>query len=250
MRLAGKVAVITGGGTGIGRAAALALANEGADIAINFSRSSTEADETAASVQAIGRRAITVQASVGDDEAVRSMTTRVVAELGRIDVLVNSAGTTRFVPYPDLEGLTDEIWDEILTINLKGAFYCSRACTPHMKRGGAGSIVNIASVAGVTGFGSSVPYSVSKGALINLTRTLARALAPDIRVNAIAPGVVDTRWIVGKDEFRDAAIATTPFGRIATPEDVAEVVAFFAASASFVTGEVIVVDGGKTIGPA
>ena len=241
-----KVALITGGGTGIGRATALLFAGEGADVAVNYSRSQTEAEATVSDIQALGRRALAVCADVSDDAAVQNMVDRAVAELGRLDILVNNAGTTRFVALDDLEGLTDEAWDAIFDVNARGTFYCSRAAVPKIRATGGGHIVNIASIAGMIGQGSSMAYCASKAAVINLTRSLAVSQAPDICVNAIAPGVVDTRWVIGQDAFLQANREATPLKRIATPEDVAKAV-FGLAINDFITGQTLVVDGGKTL---
>lgn len=250
MQLQGKVALITGGGTGIGRASALALAGEGASIAINYSRSQAEAEKTAEDVRALGPSAITVQADVSQDAAVRTMVQKTVEQLGRIDILVNNAGFTKRIDHRDLEGVSEEVWDRTMDVNLKGIFFCCRAVVPYMKQQGNGSIINIASVAGIKGTGSSIPYAASKGGVITLTKSLARVLAPEIRVNAVAPGLVETRWIQGWDDVdqaRQQAIREMRMGRILTPEDVAEVVLFLATQASMVTGQTIVIDGCRTI---
>ncbi len=245
--LAGKVAVLTGSGTGIGRSSALALAGEGANIVINYSKSESEALATVADIQKLGVQAIAIKANVGVRLEAEKLIADAHAAFGRIDVLVNSAGTTRFIAFPDLDKLDDEVWDSIMSTNLMAAFYTSRAASRHMLAQGDGAIVNISSVAGVNGFGSSLPYAVSKGAMITLTKSLARALAPVVRVNTVAPGVVGTRWIGDQQSFRDAQAAQTPMGRIATPEDVAAAVRYFAVDAAFVTGQVHIVDGGRII---
>src|SRR5579871_5938175 len=175
MDLQDRVAIVTGGGTGIGRATALALGREGVSVAVNYSRSATEAEEAAQEIIAEGGMAFAIRADVADGAAVRRMTDQVVERFGGLDLLVNNAGTTRYIPLSDLDAVTDEVWEAILAVNLKGAFYCARAAAPHMRARGAGAIVNISSVAGLTGDGSSLPYAVSKAALIGLTRSLARA---------------------------------------------------------------------------
>ncbi len=247
MELTDRVALITGGATGIGRATALALARGGAHIAVNFSRSAAEAEETVAEVRALGRRAIAVQANVADEPVVRAMVDRVVGEFGRLDIVVNSAGTTRFIPFEDLAALTDEIWQEIMQVNLMGAFYTARAAGPHLIAQRQGAIVNVASMAGVYGYGSSLPYAVSKGALITLTKALARVFAPhNVRVNAVAPGVVQTRWVAGQEAFIEQARQLTPLGRVALPEDVAHTIRYLVES-DFIVGQVIYLDGGRTI---
>ncbi len=244
--LDGKVALITGGGTGIGRATALLFAGEGADVAVNYSRSQTEAETTADAIRALGRRALAVCADVSDDAAVHRMVEQVVTELGRLDILVNNAGTTQFVPLDDLEGLSDEVWDAIFDVNVKGTFYCCRAAVPKIKSTGGGHIVNIASIAGIIGQGSSIAYCASKSVVINLTRSLAVSQAPEVCVNAIAPGVVDTRWVAGQDAFLHTNREATPLKRVATPEDIAKAV-FGLVINDFITGQTLVVDGGKTL---
>jgi 3-oxoacyl-[acyl-carrier protein] reductase len=246
-KLDGRVAVVTGGGTGIGRATSIALAREGAVVAVNYSRSEEEAFETVDEIEDLGGRAIAVQADISQLGQVEGMFDRVRQELGLAEILVNSAGRTFFVPYDRLEDVTEQIWESIFAVNVKGIFFCCRAAAAHMKQKGAGSIVNIASISGMTGQGSSVPYASSKGALLTLTKALARAYAPRIRVNAISPGVVETRWVDGWEEFVRRSIETTPLGRNATAEDVAEVALALTVSAGFVTGTNIVVDGGRSI---
>lgn len=241
-RLTGRVALVTGGGTGIGRATSIALAAEGAAVAINYSRSRGDADETASEIVSRGGRVITVAADIADESAVESMVRRVAGELGRLDVLVNNAGTTRFVDHKDLEALTAEIWDRILAVNVKGTFFCIRAAARAMTDGGR--IINIGSVAGVRGNGSSIAYAASKAAIHTMTLSLARALAPSITVNAIAPGLIETRWQHGHEAENAARAARFPARRIGRPEDIAQVALALATADNFLTGQVIVVDGG------
>lgn len=249
MKLEGKVALITGGGTGIGRASALALAREGVHLAINYSRSQTEAEKTAADVKALGPSAITIQADVSQDTAAREMIRKTVDALGRIDILVNNAGFTKKITLSDLESVTEEVWDKTLAVNLKGVFFCCRAAAPYMKKQGDGSIINIASIAGIRGTGSSIAYAASKGGVLTLTKSLARVLAPEVRVNAIAPGLVETRWIQqwdDVDQVRAQVLKDTPLHRIVEPEDVAEAVLSL-ARATMITGQTVIIDGGLTI---
>ena len=241
--LANKVAVITGGGTGIGRACALRLAREGAQVAINYSRSKAEAEATQKDIEALGRDAMVYCASVTDDDAVRAMMQATADRFGRIDVLINNAGMTHFVDLEDLEGLKDAYWFEIMDVNVVGLFRCARAAAPALKAS-KGCIVNIASVAGVTGMGSSIAYAASKAAAISVTKSLARVLAPEVRVNGIAPGVVLTRWVDDHLDHVQKYGDATPLGRVATPEDVAEVAYSFIANAGLVTGQTLMVDGG------
>jgi len=244
MDIAGKVALITGGGTGIGRATALRLARKGADVAVNFSRSAEEAKATVEEVKKLGRRALAVCADVADDAAVKTMIAEVVRQLGRLDILVNCAGFTEVVDFKDLDGVTDDAWDRTMDVNVKGPFHCTRAAAPHMRETGAGVVVNVSSLAGILARGSSIPYCASKAALNVVTRSLARSLAPLIRVNAVAPGVVLTRWVEGQDGFVRSAQMQTPLRRIAAPEDVAQVIVSLITDGDFITGQVVAVDGG------
>jgi 3-oxoacyl-[acyl-carrier protein] reductase len=177
---------------------------------------------------------------------VRAMVAQCREKLGGLDVLVNNAATTHFIDHTDLEAATDEVWDEILSVNLKGTFYCCRAALPLLKERN-GCIVNVTSVAGFNGTGSSIPYAASKAALNCMTKSLARAFGPQVRVNAVAPGPVTTRWLAGRQDLIDRYVQQAPLGRAASPEDIAEAVEFLALSASLMTGQVLVVDGGRTV---
>jgi 3-oxoacyl-[acyl-carrier protein] reductase len=245
--LKGKVAVITGGGTGIGKASALLLAKEGANVVVNYSRSEKEANQTVSDLQSLGVKATAVKADVSQREQAEALIDAAKQAFGRVDLLVNSAGRTRFIPYPQLDDLTDEVWNEILQLNLMGAFYASRAAARLMTAQGDGAIVNVASIAGFGTNASSIPYAVSKGAMITLTKTMARALAPKVRVNAVAPGVVETRWVGDNEDFKAMGRAATPLGRNAQAEDVARAVRYLAIDGTFVTGQVLTVDGGRVI---
>jgi 3-oxoacyl-[acyl-carrier protein] reductase len=242
-----KVALVTGGGTGVGRATSLQLAKRGYDVAINYSRSIDDAERTAADVRELGVRAITIECDVSNDEGVRAMIDRCQRELGRLDVVVNNAGTTHFVDHADLEGMTEEKWDDILAVNLKGPFFVCRAAIPVLRATGGGSIVNVASVAGIAGAGSSIAYAASKGGLITLTKSLAKAFAPDIRVNAVCPGPIVSRWLENHQDMVQAAIKITPLKRVSSTDDVADAVTFLACDAEMMTGQALVVDGGRTI---
>jgi 3-oxoacyl-[acyl-carrier protein] reductase len=241
-----KVALVTGAATGIGRAVALRFAARGLAVAVNWSRSEADARQTVALVEKLGVPALLCRANVADDGAVRQMVAACREELGGLDVLVNNAGTTRFIDHADLEALTDEVWDEIVGVNVKGTFHCCRAAAPLLlERGGA--IVNITSVAGLQGNGSSIPYAASKAALNTMTKSLARSLAPKVRVNAVAPGPVKTRWLRGHEDMVDRYLTLTPLGRAAEPDDIADAVVFLALDQTLMTGQVIVVDGGRTM---
>ena len=244
-RLAGKVAIVTGSAAGIGSATAIELAREGADVVVNYSRSEDEAKQTLAEVQKHGGRALLIKGDCSRESEIKELVDRTVKELGGVDILVNNAGRTRFIPLPDIDDVTDADWDAILQLNVKGAFYATRACVPSMRQRGDGLVVNVSSIAGHTGAGSSIPYAVSKGAMTTLTKSLAKALAPIIRVNAVAPGIVTTRWVAGREEHVERYAKDTPMQRAAGPEDVARVIVSFATHGTFLTGEVTVVDGGR-----
>jgi len=242
--LGDRVAVVTGGGTGIGRACSLALAARGAKVVVNYSRSSDAAEKTADECRAASGDGLAVRADVSQKADVDRLVDETVAKWGRVDILVNSAGTTTFARYDDLDALTEEVWDTILGVNLKGVFFACRAVVPHMRRQGAGSIVNIGSISAVRPVGSSIPYMASKAAVHSMTQSMAVALGPAVRVNCVAPGFIETRWHAGRDEAARATRERTPLKRNGTPEDVADAVVYLCTT-SFVTGEIIVVDGGR-----
>jgi 3-oxoacyl-[acyl-carrier protein] reductase len=248
--LRGKVVLITGGGTGIGLGATLAFARSGAAVAVNYSRNEAAATRAVTDVEALGQRGLAVRADVASDREVRAMVDRVVRELGGLDILVNNAGWTKMVqPHRDLDSLADDIWDRVWAVNVKGAFYCVRAAVPHIERRGGGAIVNVTSVAAFTGQGSSMAYAASKAALATLTKSLARALAPSIRVNAVAPGLVATGFAGWGPAQFEATAKITPTGALPTTEDTAEAILYLATTPSL-TGHTIVVDGGLTgLGP-
>src|SRR4051794_23801132 len=236
MNLQGRAAIVTGSATGIGRAVALRFAQAGAGVLINYTRSEAEACATLAEVEACGVPALLYQANVSDDTAVRAMCAAALDHFGHIDLLVNNAGTTNDVEHDDLEGLTEAFWDRALAVNTKGLFFCSRAAADALRRS-RGAIINITSVGGLTGSGSSIAYAASKAAAISVTKSLARVLAPEVRVNAIAPGIVTTRWVEGREEHVRRYAEGTPLGRAATAEDVADVACALATGGDFITGE-------------
>jgi 3-oxoacyl-[acyl-carrier protein] reductase len=244
--MAKKIALITGSATGIGRAAALRFAKEGFAVAVNYSRSEAEALETLEGVKKLGAPALLCKANVGDDAAVKEMIGRVQKEWGGLDVLVNNAGMTHFIDHTNLDALTDAVWQEIFQVNLLGTFYCCRAALPLLHERG-GSIVNVTSVAGLSGQGSSIPYAASKAAANSLTRSLARAFAPMVRVNAVAPGPVETRWLIGHEHHVQNFVKTVPMQRAALPDDIADAIWFLAQGTTLTTGQVLVVDGGRTM---
>jgi len=252
MNLSGKRALVTGGGTGVGRATCLALAERGCSVVVNYSRSKEAAQNVAAEARAKGVKAVAVQADVARDADCRRLVDTAVSELGGLDVLVNNAGTTRFIDHRDLGGVTDEDWSTILGVNLKGPFQCVRAAEAALKDGDGGEIVNVSSVAGVYGTGSSIPYCASKAALNVLTVCLARVMAPNVRVNAVAPGFIDGEWLQqGLGELFDAVKSTyekrSLLGRVSKPEDIAAAVLGFLEGSDMVTGQVLVTDGGAAL---
>jgi 3-oxoacyl-[acyl-carrier protein] reductase len=241
-----KVALVTGSATGVGRACAVRFAKLGYAVTVNYSKSAADAEETARLVEACGVPVLVQKATIASDAEVREMVARTVEAFGGLDVLVNNAATTHFVPHDNLDALTDRVWDEIFQVNLKGTFYCCRAAVPHLKAR-KGNVVTVSSVAGLTGQGSSIPYCASKGAVNTLTQSLARAFGPDVRVNAVAPGPILTRWLAGREAHVEKYLELAPLKRAATPDDVADVVLFLAAETSLMTGQVVVVDGGRTM---
>ncbi|MQA96924.1 MAG: SDR family oxidoreductase [Streptosporangiales bacterium] len=249
MNLKDTVAVVTGGGTGIGAAVGEALATAGArGVVVGYSRSADDAEATAERLRGLGCDAIAARADVADEAAVREMAAAALDRYGRVDVLVNNAGTTRFIPFPDLDALTPEVWNEILSVNVIGAFTCSRVLGPALKEA-RGAIVNVASVAGLRAAGSSLAYGVSKAAMLQLTRGLAEALAPEVRVNSVAPGLVATRWFdrlgpEALDKASERQNRQSPLQATAQPEHVAQAIMAFLTT-DMVTGECLVVDAGK-----
>lgn len=244
MELQDQVAVVTGGAKGIGRAICRALAQAGAVVAVNYAKSRTEAHEVVRQIETDGGRAIAIQADVSRDDQSRALMDAVVEKLGRLDILVNNAGWTRRTSHGKLELLSDEIIERTLATNTKGPLYCTRAAVPHMQKMGGGLIVNITSVAGLSGSGSSIIYCGSKAALSVMTKSLARALAPQIRVNAVAPGFVDTGFVDWGPDAAERAKKQNHLGRLIEPEDIAAAVLYFATAGSALTGQEIVVDGG------
>ncbi len=190
-----------------------------------------------------------VGCDVSDDMEVRKMITKVNEVFGRLDVLVNNAATTSFIEHRDLEGLTESMWDRMLAVNLKGAFFVTRAAADLLRASGSGSVVNVSSVAGITGSGSSIAYCATKAGLNTMTKSLARVLAPEVRVNAVCPGPIDSRWIKeGNPKWDlDAMVAGYPIPKASQPDDIADAVLFFATGTAMTTGQILSVDGGQTL---
>jgi len=237
------VVLVTGSSSGIGKAVAARYGREGARVVVNSARSVVEGKAFAAVLP----QAIYVQGDVSVEADARRIVETALATYGALDVVVNNAGTTEFIPHDDLDAVTDEIWQRLLGTNLLGPWYISRAALPALRER-RGCIVNVSSVAGVIAAGSSVPYAVSKAALNHLTRLLAGAFGPEVRVNAVAPGLIETPWTPGErwGPMREAVESRAALGRVGTPEDVAEVV-YSLAQSEYVTGQVVVVDGGLSL---
>jgi 3-oxoacyl-[acyl-carrier protein] reductase len=243
----GKAALVTGSATGIGRAVAWQLAERGVNVVVNYSRSQAEAEETSAGVEERGSRAIVCKADVSDEKAVATMAKSAIAAFGGIDYLVNNAATTYFIEHADIEQMSAEKWDRIFAVNVKGAFYCMRECVASLRER-SGAIVNISSVAALTGQGSCMAYAASKAALLNMTRSWARAFAPQVRCNAVLPGPVTSRWLLDAHaDMLEAGLQQTPMQRVCSPADAADAVRYFLLETDFVTGHYLVVDGGRTM---
>lgn len=246
-----KRALVTGGATGIGRSAVLALAKAGYDVAINYASSAKAAQTTAKEVEALGAKALLVQCDVSDEAAVRSMMRTVGDAFGHLDVLINNAGTTASWKIKDLESLDLGEWDRTFAVNVRGLFQVTRAAVPLLKKGTNPSIVNSASIVGLRPGPQPLPYAASKAAVVNLTKTLAWNLGPEIRVNAVAPGWMEGDWMqrmLGDkyDDLMGKRAKATPLKRCVTADDVAETMLNLIQSNRFVTGEIIVIDGGFT----
>jgi 3-oxoacyl-[acyl-carrier protein] reductase len=226
------------------------LAAAGLNVVVNYTKSAAEAEATAEACRALGVEALAVQGDVAVDADCRALVAAALEAWGGLDVLVNNAGTTRFAEANDLESLTKDDFDEIFAVNVTGAYQLTRAAAPHLKAADSGSVVNVSSHSGFSGIGSSMAYAASKGALNTLTLSLARALAPEVRVNAVCPGFVDTRWMAGQlDEtemadFRARAAEIAPLKLLVTPDQVAEAVCWFALGGRAITGQLLVIDGG------
>lgn len=249
------VAIVTGSSSGVGAACVRQLADRGWDVVINFSRSADAAEEVAAGCREAGARVLVRQADVAEDADCRALVDATLAEFGRLDALVNNAGTTKFVDHADLAGLDADDFLGIYRVNTVGAFQMTRAAAPHLKAAGtanerATAVVNVASIAGQRGVGSSIAYAASKGALITMTKSLARVLGPEVRVNAVCPGFIQGAWLrqgMGEETYdrtRTWLERSTPLQTTATPDTVAESILQFIEGAVLVTGETLTLDGG------
>lgn len=248
-----KTAIVTGSATGVGAATALGLARRGYDVLINYSKSEHEARLTEAACREAGADTLLMQGDVADDAACRAMADAAVARWHRLDGLVNNAGITTFAGSANWDALDAHVFQRIMGVNVVGAFQMVRACAPHLKAR-QGAIVNVSSIAGALGIGSSVPYVASKGAVNSMTLHLARVLAPEVRVNAVCPGLITTRWFVdgvgqaGFEALKASYERSTPLKRACTAEDVAEAVIWLLDAAHTVTGEMVLLDSGMHLG--
>lgn len=250
-----KVVLITGAGSGVGAATAQMLARHGYDIVVNFSKSEAGAKQTELACRDAGADTLLFQGDVADDAACKSMAEAAIQRWGRIDALVNNAGISTFSGAANWDVLDTETFQRIYAVNTIGAFQMVRACAAHLKAR-QGSIVNVSSVAGALGIGSSVPYIASKGAINSLTLYLARALAPEVRVNAVCPGLVTSRWFVegvgqeGYEKIKQGYERSVPLARSCSPEDIAEAIVWLVDGAKTVTGELMLLDSGLHLGSA
>ncbi len=248
-----KCAIITGSATGVGAAVALDLGARGYNVLINYNKSESEAEQTRAAVAGAGAEAIVVQGDVADDAACVAMVEAAMSEWGRVDVLINNAGMTSFTGVDNWDALTNEVFARIYDVNVVGAFQMVRAAREALRANG-GSIVNVSSIAGTLGVGSSVPYIASKGAMNSLTLHLARQLAPEIRVNAVCPGLITSRWFrdgIGEEGFQKVKThyeSSVPLKRACTPEEVSDAIVWLATATPVITGELLQLDGGKHLG--
>ena len=250
MKFKDKVVVVTGGGTGLGRAMCCRFARQGATVAVNYSKSKEQAREVVAEIERSGGQAVIIQADVSQDRQARKLIEDTVARFGRLDVLINNAGWTRYIPHDRLEDLNEEVLEKTWGVIVKGAIYCTRAAVPHLKANGGGTVINITSSAAFNATGSSVIYCAAKAALASVTKSLARALAPEIRVNAIAPGFVDTGFVNWTPEVLEQLKSKNRLQRPVVAEDIASAAVFLAADAASTTGQTILVDGGVVaLGP-
>lgn len=249
-----SVALITGASRGVGRAIALALAKHGVAVAVNYRTSDEEAADTWRAVQGEGAKSLMIQGDTSNDNDCKRMVIETVKALGQLDILVNNAATTRFVPHGDLDALDQELWDRIFAVNVRGPFQMARAARQYLEESPHANIINITSIAGFTGNGSSIPYCASKAALINMTKSLARVMAPTVQVNSIAPGFIESKWTRdGLGENYDAAAdknrSNSAMGTVCQPRDVADAVMGLLNGSRLVTGQTLVVDAGSMIGP-
>ena len=250
MDLQDGVVIVTGSSSGVGAACARQLAELGCNVVVNYAHNADGAEATAAACRAFGVETEVVRADVAEDADCRKLVAAAATRWGRLDGLVNNAGTTKFCAHEDLDGLSKADFLDIYSVNLVGPYQMARAAAPAMRRGGQGSIVNVASIAGVMGIGSCIAYAASKGALITLGLSLARVLGPEIRVNTVCPGFIQGEWLtagLGRDNYdrvKSYLENNTPLRQTATADTVSEAILYFLSGATLVTGETLLLDGG------
>ena len=253
MTLAGRRALVTGGSRGVGAATVLRLAQLGASVVVNYVIEKDRAADVVSRAETFGVHAKAVQGDVGKDGDARRLVGEAVEILGGLDILVNNAAITHFIEFSALDDVTDEVWESILGTNVYGTFYMTRAAAPHLQKADDAVVVNVGSLSGIGDAGSSIPYCASKAAIHNLTKTFARALAPNIRVNCVAPGGINTEWAdkvspVNSREERMLELAeSVHLRRACEPEDVADAIVGFITANRFVTGQILRVDGGRAV---
>jgi 3-oxoacyl-[acyl-carrier protein] reductase len=251
MDMEGAVAIVTGSSSGVGAATARQLAERGCHVVINYAHNEAGARETQSACEGQGVETLVVKADVAKDDDCRRMAEQADRKWGRIDALVNNAGTTKFCEHGKLDGLDAADFQHIYGVNTVGAYQMTRAVVPAMRRGGRGAIVNVASIAGIMGVGSSIAYAASKGAMITLGLSLARVLGPEIRVNTVCPGFIQGEWLekgMGSERYERTKAyieKNTPLGLTTTPDNIAEAILYFLGGADVVTGETLILDGGQ-----
>ncbi|MEM7191189.1 MAG: SDR family NAD(P)-dependent oxidoreductase [Pseudomonadota bacterium] len=251
--MADQVAIITGASSGIGAAAAKMMAESGIKVVANYAGNAAGAAAVVEACEAVGGEAIAVQGDVSQDHVCRDIINECMDRFGGLDILINNAGMTRAASMADMDAVSADDFSDLYSVNLIGVYQMVRAALPQLKASANGAVVNTSSIAGLTGLGSSVAYAASKGALNTLTQSLARSLAPDVRVNGICPGFVDSEWWAKQhdeemiEKLRQRAISTTLLRRTVSSEDCAEAILFFALGAKSITGQLLTVDNGLTL---
>ncbi len=250
--LNGRVAIITGSSSGVGAATAQLLASQGCNVLINYNANSEGASRVAALCEDEGVETLIFGGSVAEDSVCQAMVKAAIDKWGRVDILVNNAGTTKFVDHGNLDGLDAEDFQRIYGVNVVGCYQMTRAVNPHMQaQQEGGAVVNVASTAAITGIGSSVAYAASKGAMVTMSMSLARVLAPKVRINTVCPGFIEGDWLrqgLGDEKYEallESQRETSPLGRTATPETVADGILHFISGPQVVTGETLILDGGR-----